>query len=189
MIVIGGHETTSRLSSLSSQHSEAIWGCDFNMAAELPIAPPNTITSGISTTTTTRTTTETTITTAAAALAAAVLMMIVMVATSCIVINITASIRYCLSMTSRCSTPSQHINNKLPTTCCICDNNDCIYETTSGNNLSSSTSTTANDDCEIVENVVFYINMLAQPNTKLPMPTAFDGNKPFGVHIRSQWVF
>ena len=95
-----------------------------------------------------------------------------------IIINITASIRNCFLMASGCTTCSQRFNNELPTICCINDNNDCVYETTSAGNPFSSTSSVATDDCNSVENIIFYIIMLAQPNTRLPMPIAFDGNNP-----------
>ena len=79
---------------------------------------------------------------------------------------------------ARWTTLLQHINNKLPTICLICDSDDCIFETTSAGNPFFTSSSVATDDCDLVDNVAFYINMMAHPNTRLLMPTSFDGNTP-----------
>ena len=79
---------------------------------------------------------------------------------------------------ARWTTPFQHINNKLPTICLICDDNDCFNESMSAGSPSSTSSSVATDNCGLVDNVAFYINMMAHPITRLPMPTSFDGNTP-----------
>ena len=86
---------------------------------------------------------------------------------------------------TRCTTPFQHFNNKLSSTCYICDIDNCFSETTTENPFLSTPSVAA-DNCDIVENVAFYINMLAQPNTRLPIPTAFDGNNPPFLEWKSE---
>ena len=57
---------------------------------------------------------------------------------------------------ARRTTPSQHISNKLPTICSVCDSNDCISETTAGSPSSSSASV-ATDSRDVVDNVAFYM--------------------------------
>ena len=79
----------------------------------------------------------------------------------------------------RLTTPFQHIYNKLHPNCHHCDLNDCLSTTSSAGSPSSSTSASvATDNCDLVDNIAFYINMMAHPNTRLPMPTSFDGNTP-----------
>ena len=79
---------------------------------------------------------------------------------------------------ARCTTPLQHIYNKLRTIYHHCDINDCISVNPAGSPSSSTSASVATDNCDPVENVAFYINMMAHPNTRLPMPTSFDGNTP-----------
>ena len=79
---------------------------------------------------------------------------------------------------ARCQPSIQNNNSKVLPICIICDDNDCSSETTSAGNPSSTSSSVASDNCNLVNNVAFYINMMAHPNTRLPMPTSFDGNTP-----------
>ena len=153
------------LSSFIIQQIRSTLGLAFNMVAEPHLGSELLIADFLTTTTSGMTTTSA----EAADNATAIII---------IIINITASIRYHLSTASRCSTPSQHIHNKLPSICCIFDNNDCFNESTSAGSPSSTTSSVATDNCGIVDNIAFYIDMLGQPNTRLPIPTFFDGNNP-----------
>ena len=146
------------------------------MVAELlPIAPPSTTVSGM---TTTAEAAE--VTTAAAAAATVFVVIMSTAAANIIIINIISSICYRANMAmARLATPFQNINNKLHTICHYCDVNDCLSSTSSAGSPSSSTSASvATDNCDLVDNVAFYINMMAHPNTRLPMPTSFDGNTP-----------
>ena len=149
--------------------------CDFNMVAELSIAPPNrTTTSGLSTITAT-------VTAEAAAATATIFMIIWLSAAAYIIIRyIILPHRYRANLAmARCQPSIQNNNLTLLPYCLICNDNDCISDTTSAGNPSSSTSASvATDNCNLVENVAFYINMMAHPNTRLPMPTSFDGNTP-----------
>ena len=152
-------------------------GLVFNMVAELLRASFPTTTSGMTTTTTTAEAAE--VTTAAVAAATFFIMIASTAAANIIIINIITSIWYCANMAmARCTTPFQHIYNKLHTIYHHCDIDDCIFVTSAGSPSSSTSASVATDNCDPVENVAFYINMMAHPNTRLPMPTSFDGNTP-----------
>ena len=101
-------------------------------------------------------------------------------ATYIIIIIIPQQYRASMTM-ARCSTPIGPIQNnylELIPFCLVCNDNNCVSETTSAGSPSSTTSLVATDNCNIVDNVVFYINMLAQPNRRLPMPNILRRRQP-----------
>ena len=160
MLVIYDHTATSRpLLSSSTQHSEDIWGCDFNMVAELlPIAPPNTTTSGFPTTTAA-------VKAGAAAATATIFMIIWLSAAAYIIIRyIILPHRYRADMAmARCQPLIQNNNLELLPFCLICNNNDCASDATSAGSPSSTSASVATDDCDLVDHVAFYINMMLIP--------------------------
>ena len=128
-------------------------GFRVSFGSRASIASSITATAGTATVATDTTTTAATTT---------IFMMIKLTALACIIIYITLSFGWRASMVMAwCTTPLWHIKNKLSTTACICDVNDCISEPTSAGNRTSTThSLRAIEGCNVAERFAFYSGLM-----------------------------